>query len=413
MEKELKALLDECLQCKNPTCLEGCLANNNIKEFIRLCKENKIQDAFNVLSKTTTLPSICSLVCPSEKQCQGHCIKNKINKPVNIPFIEHYIATNSKEIIPDNLLNKKEKIAIIGSGPAGLACAEILAKNGYNVDIYDQYDIPGGILTYGIPEFVLNKKIVNEKINYLKKLKINFLMNLKLGKDFSIDDLLNKYDAIFLAIGACINKKLNVPNENLKNIVDANYFLEKMSKHDFKEFNDLENIAVIGGGNTAIDAALSAKKYLNSNVSIVYRRSEKEMPARIKEINKAKNEQINFLFLTSPISFIGKDKVNYMECVKNQLVLDGNNRPKPVEIENSNFKIKTDLVIKAISFEIDTSVLGNILCYPWSGIIVNENMQTSIPKIFAGGDCTLGPSLVVIAMKQGMNAAYNIIKYLS
>lgn len=409
---EIASLVSECLKCAKPSCILGCPASNNIKEFITLCQENKIQEAYDIVKQTSTLASICSLVCPFENNCVGHCIKNKINKPVKIPLIENYIATHGFDKIPNNLLSKKEKIAIVGSGPAGLACSEILATHGYQVDIYDEYFIPGGILTYGIPSFVLPKEIVKQKIAYLKKLKINFIMNKKLGKDITISSLESKYDAIFLAIGASINKKLNVNNENLENIIDASYFLKKMSEGKFDEFKDFKDIIVIGGGNTAIDVALSAKKYLDSNVSIVYRRSLKEMPARKDDITKAINDNIAIKYLVSPINFLGDHKVIGLECLENKLVEDGNNRAKPIAIENSNFFIKADLVIKAISYEVDKEVLEDLKTTYNNQIVVNEHLQTSKSKVFAGGDVVLGPTYVVTAMTQGMKAAQNIINFL-
>ncbi len=408
---EILKLTSECLQCKNPTCIQGCPVHNNIPLFIRLCKENNIQKAYEVLLETTTLPSICSLVCPSENQCMGHCIKSKMNCPVKIPEIEHFIAQNVKNpILSYPTLN--EKVAIIGSGPAGLACAERLRKFGYQIDIFDQYDIPGGILSYGIPDFVLDKKIVEDKIQFLKNIGIHFYMNQKLGKDIFIHQLSKNYDAIFLAIGAAISKKMNIPNEHLKNIVDANEFLEKVYRHPNDAYHNLKNIFIIGGGNTAIDAARAAKRHLSNHVSIIYRRSKNEMPARKDEILKAEQEGIQFYFLTNPISFKGKEKIESIECVKMKLVEVENERPRPVVIENSNFILKADLVIEAISSSIDTSILENIQCHSWGGIQVNEKMQTSLNHVFAGGDCTRGPSLVVHCMKDGIQAANYIHNFL-
>lgn len=409
----IKELLNECLQCKNPTCIDGCPASNNIKEFIRLSKLGKYDEAYEEILKTSTLPSICSLVCPHEKQCMGHCVKNKINAPVNIPKIEFYLSTVAKKSIPNTLLSKSQKVAIIGSGPAGLACAETLAKLGYHIDIYDSYDIPGGILTYGIPDFVLSKNIVNEKIEYLKTLKINFIMNKSLGKNITISSLSQNYDALFIAIGASIGKKMGISNENLKGVIDANDFLKKVSRNDVNEYKDIENVIVVGGGNTAIDAARSASRLFDGNVSIVYRRSQTEMPARNDEIIKAKQDGIQFNFLTNPVSFIGNEKLEEVECIKMRLEKVDNDRARPIVIENSNFKIKADLVIEAVSSTIDTSILENIKCNSWGGIIVNDAMQTSIKNVFAGGDCVSGPSLVVTSMKDGINAAKNIDKYLS
>lgn len=412
MNEEVKKAINECLNCKNPTCILGCPVHNNIPKFIELAKNNSIDEAYIELSKTTTLPSICSLVCPSENQCKGHCIKNKINKPVNIPLIENYIALNANET-KHNIISNNKKVAVIGSGPAGLACAEKLAIKGYLVDIYDKYDEAGGILVYGIPDFVLNKNIVNKKIDYIKSLGVNFILNKELEKDVFLSSLINDYDAIFLGFGASIGKRMDAKNNNLKGIIDANEFLEKMYKKNTTEFENVKNCIVIGGGNTAIDAARVAKKQLNCEVSIVYRRSEAEMPARIDEIKRAKEDNISFNFLSNPIAYVGEESVSEAECIKMRLVAEEGKRPRPVVIENSNFFIKAELVIEAISSGIDSNLTRMVDTNSWGGIIINDKLQTSIPKVFAGGDCVSGPSLVVLAMKDGILAANSIDEFLS
>lgn len=411
METNIKNLINECLDCKNPTCINGCPVNNNIPMFIRLAKQDKYDEALEVIKLTSTLPSICSLVCPSENQCMGHCIKNKINKPVAINQIEQYITLKANETIP-NIIKNNKKVAVIGSGPSGLACSEKLALLGYNVDIYDSYDEAGGILTYGIPSFVLNKDIVNKKVDYIKSLGVNFFMNKELEKDIYLSDLIDRYDAIFLGFGASIGKRMDAKNNNIDGVIDANDFLEKMYKNNHHLFKNVKDCLVIGGGNTAIDAARVAKKELGCNVSIVYRRSEKEMPARKVEILNAKNDNIEFNFLSNPIAYIGTDTVKEVECIKMKLVEVEGQRARPVVIENSNYIIKADLVIEAISSSIDNNLTKLLDTHSWGGIKVNENMQTSIAKVFAGGDCVSGPSLVVTAMKDGIKAAKAIDKYL-
>lgn len=411
MENNITKYVNECLDCKNPTCIEGCPVHNNIPLFIKLCKQGNYDEALSVINKTSTLPSICSLVCPSENQCQGHCIKNKIGKPVNIPFIEQYISLMAN-IKKEEIVSNGKKVAVIGSGPSGLACAEKLVKLGYKVDVYDKYDIEGGILTYGIPNFVLDKQIVNKKVDYIKSLGVNFFMNKELEKDIYLNDLIDSYDAIFLGFGASIGKRMDAKNNNIDGVIDANDFLEKMYKNQKHLFSDVKDCLVIGGGNTAIDAARVAKKNLGCNVSIVYRRSEKEMPARKVEILNAKNDNIDFNFLSNPIAYIGNDKVKEVECIKMKLVEVEGQRARPVVIDNSNYIIKADLVIEAISSSIDTNLTKLLETHSWGGIKVNENMQTSIPKVFAGGDCVSGPSLVVTAMKDGILAAKNIDKYI-
>ena len=411
MENNITKYVNECLDCKNPTCIEGCPVHNNIPLFIKLCKQGNYDEALSVINKTSTLPSICSLVCPSENQCQGHCIKNKIGNPVNIPFIEQYISLMAN-IKKEEIVSNGKKVAVIGSGPSGLACAEKLVKLGYKVDVYDKYDIEGGILTYGIPNFVLDKQIVNKKVDYIKSLGVNFFMNKELEKDIYLNDLIDSYDAVFLGFGASIGKRMDAKNNNIDGVIDANDFLEKMYKNQKHLFSDVKDCLVIGGGNTAIDAARVAKKNLECDVSIVYRRSEKEMPARKVEILNAKNDNIDFNFLSNPIAYIGNDKVKEVECIKMKLVEVEGQRARPVVIDNSNYTIKADLVIEAISSSIDTNLTKLLETHSWGGIKVNENMQTSIPKVFAGGDCVSGPSLVVTAMKDGILAAKNIDKYI-
>ena len=411
MNEKVKKAINECLNCKNPTCISGCPVNNNIPKFIELAKNGLIDEAYIELSKTTTLPSICSLVCPSENQCVGHCIKNKINKPVDIPSIENYIALNANKVT-HNIVSNNKKVAVIGSGPAGLACAEKLAIKGYSVDVYDKYDEAGGILTYGIPSFVLDKTIVNSKIDYIKSLGVNFIFNKELEKDIFMSSLIENYDAIFLGFGASVGKRMDAKNNNLKGIVDANEFLEKMYKNNTKEYEHVKSCIVIGGGNTAIDAARVAKKQLNCDVSIVYRRSEAEMPARIDEIKRAKEDNVNFNFLSVPIAYVGEETVLEAECIKMKLVAVEGQRARPVVIENSNFFIKTDLVIEAISSGIDSNLTKMLETNSWGGIVVNDKLQTSIEKVFAGGDCVSGPSLVVLAMKDGIKAANCIDEFL-
>lgn len=406
-------LMNECLNCKNPTCINGCPVHNDIPTFIKLAKDNKYQEALEVINLTSTLPSICSLVCPSENQCMGHCIKNKINKPVKINEIEQYITLKSYE--KSCLIQKNGyKVAIIGSGPAGLACAEKLAIKGYKVDIYDKYDIAGGILTYGIPDFVLDKKVVNKKIEFLKSLGINFFMNKELNKDIYLSNLKNEYDAIFLAFGAGVDKKMNIENESLKGVLGANIFLNKTFKNEDLnvKIDNNSHIIVVGGGNTAIDAARVAKRKFNCNVTIVYRRSQNEMPCRNIEYKKAVEDGITFNFLTNPVKFIGDEYLSKIEVVKMQLISVENDRPRPIVIENSNYLIDCNLVVLALSSDVDKTLTNELAIDKWNTIIVNEKMQTSIENVFAGGDCVSGPSLVVNAMKDGIKAAHSINCYI-
>ena len=259
---------------------------------------------------------------------------------------------------------------------------------------------------------MLNKDIVNKKIDYLKQLGINFKMNLELTKDIFLNDLSKRYDAVFLAFGASISKTMDIEGNTLNNIIDANYFLERVYKKQYSLFNNIKNVVVVGGGNTAIDAARVAKRNLNCNVNIVYRRSVKEMPARYDEYQNALKDGINFMFLTNPIRFIGNHNVSEIECIKMELVQVDNGRARPIEIKDSNFNISADLVILAISSGVDNNLTTNLNTNKYSCIEVNEKLQTSIDNVFAGGDCVSGPSFVVTAMKDGIKAANEIDFYI-
>jgi glutamate synthase (NADPH/NADH) small chain len=336
-------------------------------------------------------------------------------EPVAIGRLERFVAdwhnANSKEITKKPLNNGK-KIAIVGSGPSGLACAEKLIELGYDVDVYDKYHKAGGILTYGIPDFVLPKDVVDSKISYLENLGVNFLLSKEMNVDFTLEELKEKYDAIYLAFGAGLSKRMEVKNNDLMGIIDANLFLMKAYENDIKDFENCNNVIVVGGGNTAIDAALVAKNKLNKNVTIVYRRSEKEMPARKDEFIKAKNNGVNFAFLTNPVCYHGESKLEEVECIKMELVASNEGRARPVEIKDSNFKIKCDLLIEAISSYVDDKLTTSLNTHSWGGIIIDENSKTSNEKVFAGGDCVRGPSLVVLAMVDGIKAAQNINEYI-
>lgn len=411
----MKELANYCLNCINKPCSKGCPLNNDIPGFINLIKEDKLQEAYELLCETTILQSVCGRICPHTKQCEGKCIRGYKSAPVNIGKLESYIgdeAIKNNWDIPVTKEHHQEKIAIIGSGPAGLTCAAFLRKKGYQVTIYEKHNYLGGLLRHGIPEFRLPKKILDETINKILSLGIEVKLNKELGKDISLSELENEYDAIFIAIGANLSNNMNIPGEDLEGVFGGNELLE-LNNHPNYEGKE---VIVSGGGNVAMDVARTVQKLGAKKVTIIYRRSKKEMPAEIKEIEEATQEGIEFLFQTNIISIKGTNKVEELECIKTELVtIEGEKRPSPVNIDGSNFNIKADYCIMAVGSHPDTNITNNLeLKLDNKGkIIVNENNQTSNEKIFAGGDISGTESTVAFAARSGRNAAQSIINYLT
>lgn len=422
-----------CLNCVNKPCSnKGCPLQNNIPNFIH---EEDYKKAFDILCTTTVLPAICGRICPHEKQCQGSCIRGIKKEPVSIGKMESIIGDKS---IENNLKIKKNidsnleqyKVAIIGGGPAGLTCAAFLAKEGISVTIYEKYDALGGILIHGIPEFRLSKNIVKQTVDKILDLGIKTELNKELGKDFKLQDLIDKYDAIFIGIGANIPSKMNIDGEELDGVYGGNTLLEKNNHPNYNN----KKVAVIGGGNVAMDTARTIKKLGAKNVYVIYRRSEKEMPAEKKEISEAKEEGIEFLFQTNIIKILDKEscgdnkekesskstdisknqlKVGKIECIKTELVQkEGEDRLIPVNIKDSNYFIDVDYVVMAIGSKPEEKVIQQFGKNKWGYVQVDENMQTSIPKVFAGGDIVGEKSTVAWASRSGREAANKIIEYL-
>ena len=407
----IKTLAKECLSCKNKPCKKGCPLENDITEFIKLIKEDKYKEAYYVLSNTTCLMSICGRVCPQYKLCQGSCIKSRMNNPVKIGIIESIIGDMSFDNnwninVPKNT---KYNVAIIGGGPAGLTCAYFLRKNGIGVTIYEKYDYLGGLLMHGIPDFRLDKQIVKKVCNNIINLGIDVKYNTEFGKDISLDELKEKHDAVFLGMGANVSNKLNIPGEELKGVYGANEVLEHNMNIDCKD----KIITIIGGGNVAIDIARTVIRKNAKKVVIIYRRNKNEMPADKTEINDAINEGIEFLFQTNILKILGKTKVEEIELIKTKLVDNNDSRLTPINIENSNYKMKCDIVMRAVGAHADDSVSNIKLDKSKDGRIkIDENGRTSDEKIFSGGDIAGTESTVVLASSAGKNAAYSIIKYL-
>lgn len=419
-----------CLNCKMKPCQKGCPLNNDIPYFIN---ETDSKKCFEELCETTVLPSICGRVCSKDRQCESKCIRGIKLNPVNIGGIETWIGDksleenyqiprkvnididgNKSEISANEYKNKR--IAIIGGGPSGITAAAFLARAGFKVTIYEKHEKLGGILRYGIPEFRLSKKIVDETIEKILKIgNIDAKCNVTLGKDLKISDIEKDYDAILLAFGANVSSKMNIAGENLEGVYGANEILEYYKDFDMKD----KNVAVVGGGNVAIDMARTAKKNGARKVSIIYRRSEAEMPADKKEIDEARKENIEFLFQNNIIKILPSlnncKRVGNIECIKTELVKkEGNTRLYPVNIENSNYLLEKDLVFMAIGSKVDENTIKNlnISLDKYKNIIVDDKYRTSNKKIFACGDLIGQEATVAWASMTGREAAKNIIKFL-
>ena len=420
LKRKIKNMNDEirknCLNCKNKPCSNnGCPLNNDIPGFIH-AKNSK--EAFEILCKTTVLPAICGIVCPHSKQCEGSCIRKIQGEAVSIGEMEALIGEealkNNYEIpieIDENLKNKK--VAIIGSGPAGLTCSAFLAKKGAQVTIYEKNSKLGGILSYGIPEFRLDTLILEKSIQKILDIgNITVKLNKKLGKDIFLKDLSKEYDAVFLGIGANISAKMNIEGENLLGVYGANEVLENKIKIEFKG----KNIVVVGGGNVAIDMARTAKREGADEVSIIYRREEKQMPAENKEIEAAKSEGIKLLFNTNILKILGEKRVEQIECIKTELVeKEGHKRLYPVNIKNSNFKIDIDMVFMAVGSVADKELINSLELEvnEQTKIKIDEKGKTSIKNVYAGGDAVGNKQTIAWAARSGRNAAETIIDYLN
>lgn len=318
-KEEIKLEAEYCLNCKNKNCQKGCPLGNNIPEFIMFIKEEKWQEAYNILNETTVLPAICGRVCPHEKQCQGQCVRAIKGKAVNIGVLEAFLGelANNGEVQTNYNIDKKEQsIAVIGAGPTGLTAAAFLARKGYNVTIFEREKSLGGVLSYGIPEFRLPPEIVKKNIENILKLGIKVKTNIELGKQISIEELKNKYDAVFLSLGSKFALRMNIPGEDLKNV---HFATELLRTKEYPDFNN-KKVVVIGAGNVAMDISRKAKMVGAKEVTIMYRRTEEFMPAEKKEIENAKNEEVKFLFETNITKIIGQEKVEKIECIKTELV---------------------------------------------------------------------------------------------
>ena len=438
--ENIKEETNYCLNCKMKPCsLKGCPLQNNIPDFIQAVKNEEYKKAYEIVSQTTVLPGVCGRICPQLRQCQGSCVRGIKGRPVCIGDIEAFIFNkaiesgyllkeqfnidseniknndnkNSKEEIAKNKLKqhlKNKRVAVVGSGPAGLTCAAFLAKDGIDVTIFEKYNYLGGLLMHGIPEFRLPKNIVKETIDRILNLGVNVEYNKELGKNLNMQELENQYDAIFLAIGANVSKKMGIHGEDLAGVFGGNELLEYGNHPDYSG----KIVIVNGGGNVAMDCARTIKRLGAKKVNIIYRRSEKQMPADKKEIEAAKQEGIDFLFQNNIVKIKGNGKVEKLELIKTKLVeKEGETRLVPTNIENSNYEIKSDYVVMALGGNPSNEVKKLGLDLEKNGKIkVNKNYSTSNPKVFAGGDVAGVKSTVAWAARSGRDAAENIEKIL-
>lgn len=413
-KSEIKNKADYCLSCKIKPCQIGCPLNNDTTGFIKLLKEDKIKEAYELLCETTVLQSICGRICPHDKQCQGSCIRGVSQKQVNIGDLEAYVgdvALKEGWNIPRKKENKNKKVAVVGGGPTGLACSAKLAREGYEVTIYEKHNVLGGIMNHGIPAFRLNKTLLNNVIQKVLDLGIDVKLNQEIGIDFSLEDLEKKYDAIYLGFGANISSKMGIPGEELMGVYGGNELLENNTHPDYKG----KSVVISGGGNVAMDTARTVKKLGAEIVTVIYRRSEAEMPAEKKEIEEAKEEGVEFLFQNNIIAIHGEEKVEKIECVKTELVQKlGETRKSPVNIEGSNYFIDIDYIIMAVGSKPEEKIVSNlgVELNSRGRIKIDKNNMTSKKGVFAGGDLAGVKSTVAWAARSGRDSAEHIIEYL-
>ena len=420
-----------CLNCKNAHCVQGCPVSINIPGFVEKVKEGDFAAAYQVISESSALPAVCGRVCPQESQCEGKCIRGIKGEAVSIGKLERFVADWAREnnIRPVGAAEKKgKKVAVIGSGPAGLTCAGDLAKMGYDVTIFEALHEAGGVLVYGIPEFRLPKEdVVKKEIENVLSLGVKIETNVIVGKSVTIDELLNEegYSAVFIGSGAGLPKFMGIPGENANGVFSANEYLTRSNL--MKAFQadsatpimESKKVAVVGGGNVAMDAARTALR-LGAEVHIVYRRSEEELPARVEEVHHAKQEGIIFDLLTNPVEILEDEKgwVKGMKCVRMELgEPDASGRRRPVEIPGSEFTLELDTVIMALGTSpnpLISSTTEGLETNKRKCIVASEeNGQTSKAAVFAGGDAVTGAATVILAMGAGKAGAKGIDEYLS
>ena len=425
--------LDEaarCLNCKNHPCVDGCPVNVRIPEFIQKIVEKDYEGAYQVIHQTSSLPAVCGRVCPQESQCEMHCVRGKKGDPVGIGRLERFVAdwhnAHSTEAAAVPAPNG-HKVAVIGSGPAGLTCAGDLAKKGYEVTVFEALHLAGGVLVYGIPEFRLPKAIVQKEVDGLKAMGVKVETNTVVGRTITIDELMEEYgfEAVFIGSGAGLPMFMNIPGENLKGVYSANEFLTRINlMKAYREDSDTpimdlkgKTVAVVGGGNVAMDAVRTARR-LGADATIIYRRSEKELPARAEEVHHAREEGIRFRMLTNPTAVLGDEKgwVKGLSCVEMALgEPDESGRRSPVVKEGSDFEIPCDVVIMALGTSPNpllAATTPGLETNRRGCLVADETGTTTRPGVFAGGDAVTGAATVILAMGAGRTAARAIDAYI-
>lgn len=404
-----------CLQCKDPRCRSGCPVNVNIPAFIREIKNRNFEKARETITLDNNLPSICGRVCPQETQCESKCVLNRLGA-VAIGALERfagdYILGGKSAALPEKI---GFKVAVVGAGPAGLSAAADLLKYGFDVTVFEAFHVAGGVLSYGIPEFRLPKRIVQAEIDSLKAMGAEIVTNAVIGKSYTLDDLKEKFDYVFLGTGAGLPSFMDIPGEGLNGVSSANEFLTRVNLMKAMDPDSItpvqrgKNVVVVGAGNVAMDAARTAMRLGADNVTVAYRRSREEMPARKEEIEHAEEEGIRFMLLTSPVEILGTDKVEGMRVIKMRLTEpDERGRRRPVPVENSEFEIACDQVIMALGTSPNPILKRSApdLETDAKGVIkVDGNGLTSIPRVYAGGDAATGAATVILAMSAGKRAA--------
>ncbi len=419
-----------CLNCKNKPCVGACPVQIDIPAFITLIAQEDFEGAYQVIARSSSLPAVCGRVCPQETQCESKCVRGIKGEPVAIGRLERFVADwhNANRSLSDvkKAVSNGHKVAVVGSGPSGLTCAGDLVKKGYDVTLYEALHLAGGVLVYGIPEFRLPKAIVQQEIDTLKALGVHIETNMVIGKVLSVDELLEEggFEAVFIGSGAGLPRFMNIPGENLNGVYSANEFLTRVNlmkaylSDSATPIQKARRVAVVGGGNVAMDAARCAMRLGAEEVSIVYRRSEAELPARAEEIEHAKEEGVVFRLLTNPVEILANDQhgVSGMRCVEMTLgEPDDSGRRRPVVKEDSEFVLDCDCVIMAIGTSpnpLIKATTDGLETQKWGGIVVDDNGLTSRMGVYAGGDAVTGAATVILAMGAGKTAAAAMDAYI-